>query len=260
MHTIAVRPSRRTARAARTAAAVLRAAVLIALLSQCSRLKLPGIHGRGASGARGPATEAAVYAVALDALFAEPGDGRADGGARREKTVVIADRTTDLSGAGAHPADWLRQPSSLWMTTFADFRAKNRGTQPLQARPRIEGRAAYVSDEERRRLVGGGDRVWRDFFAKYRNAPGLVELSRVGFSPDSAQAFLFVRRTCGAACGEGTAVLAARLRTGEWQVRERHVLGRRMEAIAGEVSSPRSRTAAPSKRPATGKPKTRPKP
>jgi hypothetical protein len=222
----------------------------VVVVCGCSRLLPKGGGPPTADGARAAPrstrNEAAVYAAVLDSLYVSP----------QTRTVVLADRTADLSGAGRTTAWWLRRPSALRTATFADFRAKNASPHALPDVARLDARVVRLGERERRQLEAAGPSAWRDFFARYPTTPGVVELSRAGFDADSSQAFVFVRRTCGIACGERTSVLVRRGADGGWRVAERHLLGREQRAVAGEVA-PRKGGSTPK---AKGKAKPKPKP
>ena len=217
--------------------------------ASCSRLLPKGRTTQAAGGevARAPRStrnEGAVFAAVLDSLYVTP----------RTRTVVIADRAADLSGTGRTASWWLRRPSALRMATFADFRAKNASPYTLPEVPRLPARVVRLGDREWRQLAAAGPSAWRDFFARYPTTPGVLELSRAGFDPDSSQAFIFVRQYCGVGCGERSSVLVRRGPDGRWRVAERHLLAREQRAVAGEVA-PRKGASTP-----RAKGKAKPKP
>ncbi len=48
------------------------------------------------------------------------------------------------------------------------------------------------------------DKGWDKFFERYPGAPGIFVVSRPGFNADHTEAILYVGKSCGTLCGEGT--------------------------------------------------------
>jgi hypothetical protein len=219
-------------------------------------LAAAGCAGRGVTlpwkQEKAATAEQAVWRAALDSLYGRPG-----------VAVALAGRSAELPARGTALRWWLRSPSNADPAAFADFRARNRAPAPLGEPPRLGERVAIVDEAELAALQTGGDSAWRRFFERHAGSPGVLELTRVGFRPDSQQAFFVVRRTCGAACGDLAAVVVAREPSGAWQLRERHVVERRTQAAAGAVerTAPRPATRAPARPPtkAPAKPPAKPR-
>jgi hypothetical protein len=49
-----------------------------------------------------------------------------------------------------------------------------------------------------------GPAGWKDFYKKYPNSGGSIELSAVGFNSDKTLALVYVGHSCGGLCGGGT--------------------------------------------------------
>ncbi len=75
-----------------------------------------------------------------------------------------------------------------------------------------------LSAAEFRALQQGMDQDGWDWLRRrLPGSPGVVSLSRVGFSPEGDRALIWVFLDCGSRCGSGSWVLLHR-RDGEWQV------------------------------------------
>ncbi|MEQ8230131.1 MAG: hypothetical protein RLW61_23315 [Gammaproteobacteria bacterium] len=59
---------------------------------------------------------------------------------------------------------------------------------------------------------------WSQFFERFRAAPGLVRLSRVGRDAGARHALVYVEHQCGVECGAGRLVHLARDDTAGWRV------------------------------------------
>jgi hypothetical protein len=62
------------------------------------------------------------------------------------------------------------------------------------------------------RLPGGS---WWDFYARYPNSGGFIEVSAVGFDSTKTRAMVYVAHHCGGLCGGGTHHLMEKT-DGQW--------------------------------------------
>jgi hypothetical protein len=155
---------------------------------------------------RAPSTPAereeyAVWAAALTQMvadFSTHGD--------KVERVVLADRTDtrfvgdvrrrlDLDGAGSKGGKRryrLTPMASLEGATIDDFQAKNATPLVLddffQLKPL---RVSFISVATLHELLNR-DRGWKEFYARYPGATGLVTVSRVGLNPARTQALVYI--------------------------------------------------------------------
>jgi hypothetical protein len=185
-------------------------AALLAALAACP--------GGGKSPAPCPsdaaANEYSVYSAAIEE-FSRGRDAR---------TVVISDRTEDLSDPRGVTGEWVRRCEALVPETeesmVTSFRGRN--GQPLELTRSFTLRGDYVLaspadlksiPSDRMRLEGMG--------AKYPDAFGVVGLSRVGFNAGMNKAVVYISRGhCGLGCGEGACMFLVR-EDCEWKVKDK---------------------------------------
>jgi hypothetical protein len=154
-----------------------------------------------------------VYRAAMARLFA---GGRVtfDTGAE-VKLIVILDQTSGdplYAGRLDGDAEYLRQQlPALSASTIDDYKSKNQKSHRLRGELKHEIPSALVRDAEITRLferdLRGG---WQEFYRRYPESGGYVQLSRVGYSTDRTQALLFVRHGCADVCGSGHYILLQR--------------------------------------------------
>ena len=66
---------------------------------------------------------------------------------------------------------------------------------------------------------------WAEFFRRYSQSSGLVELSPVRLSSGNSRAELFVGRSCGEHCRNAWRIVAKRTASGAWRVAELQWIG-----------------------------------
>ncbi len=140
--------------------------------------------------------ELAVYA----ALITHGLDGTAP-------LVVVASGTTgDPAAIAGHPdapamiAELGAPPGIL-----ADWQRRNAAPHVIE-HPIDVGVSCVMLDDDTRATVFDGETPevgWQRFFERYPGTPGLLRLSRAGFSDDFEHALVYVEHHCGADCGSG---------------------------------------------------------
>src|SRR5205085_7359943 len=105
--------------------------------------------------------------------------------------------------------------------TLNDYLAQTKHEQQLKWLFDLKGRYVLVEASELNKLgsrefTGLGD-FWRNFYARYPAAHGLISFSNVGFNQAHTQAFVYVVNTCGGLCGSGRYVLLEK-RAGAWEI------------------------------------------
>jgi len=112
-----------------------------------------------------------------------------------------------------------KQEPALLETTTDAFGSKilHRAVLPQSLSCAIE---CVVVDSGRLEPIfkkGGGD--WPAYFKQFPGSPGLLTFSRVGFSPDGAQALFYVSANCGGLCGSGYYVVMEK-HNGQWVIKK----------------------------------------
>lgn len=136
------------------------------------------------------------------------------------RLFVISDRTVAKSAEADRYLRFVSKRLRLPKLLVNNYLTGNLSPQPLEKR--FELRAPYVlfSGREREEIFTGQNLVeqWRAFHIKYPGSPGLISLSRVGFSRNGNLALVYMGKSCGPLCGDGTFYLLAR-RNGAWVVK-----------------------------------------
>ena len=155
-------------------------------------------------------TEGVVQAAVLDSLFVRD----------TTRQLVVGDST--VSG-GNHYVDEdyasaLRILGRLPDGVRADFeakRSKSRRVDSLFAK--VPMQRFTTVERERMRREGNPTLYWHAFYRRFPGSPGLVRVSRVGFSRDGASALMLVDYGCGGLCG-GTVYVLLAYQSGRWRV------------------------------------------
>lgn len=75
-----------------------------------------------------------------------------------------------------------------------------------------------VDSSEMDSIFGTPGDIWGRYYQKYPGSQGILELSRVGFSPDGQQAAFYLSNRCGGLCGGGYFVVMERQVDSDWKV------------------------------------------
>jgi len=139
---------------------------------------------------------------------------------RNAKSVVISNRTVDVSDPASVTSEWVRRCEAFVPEAEASFRDRNR--QPLELTRSFTLRDDYVLvsagdlksiPSDKMRLGGMG--------AKYPDAFGVIGLSRVGFNAEMNKAVVYISQgSCGLGCGEGTCMMLVK-EDCKWRVKGR---------------------------------------
>ena len=152
------------------------------------------------------AEEVAVYAALL---------GNATG------LLVIIDQTeTGVSGfPGALPTvdSLVSKMHDVAPETTASFLDRNATAHPLRADMSLGAPYVLISQAELDGLFPGGEADWEVFRARYPNAGGYRNLSRVGFNADLTQALVYLGGMADYLAGEGDYYLMKKV-NGVWTV------------------------------------------
>ena len=176
------------------------AAVLFAAVVACSGGgKAPAPCESGLA-----ANEYAVYSAAIEE-FSKGREG---------KSVVIYDRTEDVSDPAGATSEWVRRCEAFVPETdkamLDSYRERNR--EPLVlARNFAHGRGYFLASTADLIEIPNDKIRSEGIGARYRGAFGLVRLSRVGFDAGMSRAVVYISRIlCGLGCGEGACMVLVR--------------------------------------------------
>lgn len=135
------------------------------------------------------------------------------------RLFVISDHTVSKSAEADRYLRFISKSLRLPKLLVNNYLARNVSPQPLEKRFEFGMPYVLFSRRESEEVFSGQnlDEQWRAFYAKYPGSPGVINLSRIGFSRDSNLALVYMGKTCGSLCGEGTFYLLAR-RNGSWVV------------------------------------------
>jgi hypothetical protein len=154
--------------------------------------------------------EYSVYSAAIE----EFGHGR------NAKSVVISNRTVDVSDPTDVMSDWVRKCEAFAPETEASFRERNRRPLELTRSLTLEGDYVLVSVGDLKTIPSDKMRL-EGMSAKYPGAFGVVELSRVGFDARMNKAVVYISQGyCGLGCGEGICMMLVK-EDCEWKVKAR---------------------------------------
>lgn len=156
------------------------------------------------------ASEYSVYSAAIEEFNR----------GRNAKTVVISNRAVDVSDPASVTSGWARRCEAFVPETEASFRERNR--QPLELTRGLTLKSDYVLTSVGDLKTIPSDKMRLEgMSAKYPDAFGVVELSRVGFNAEMNKAVVYISRGyCGLGCGEGTCMVLAK-EDCKWKVKGR---------------------------------------
>jgi len=105
--------------------------------------------------------------------------------------------------------------------SMSGFRNGLIGRRSLNSNLRFNIKHELISDAARDHIFGQGG--WKMFYQQYPNCRGIVDLSRVGFDKNKAQALLYVGNQWDYLAGEGFLVFLEN-KDGEWKIVDRAVI------------------------------------
>jgi hypothetical protein len=113
----------------------------------------------------------------------------------------------------------IKEAPTLQSTTIDAFRQVN--TQQASLRrsfhPALDYELVDASRIDSIFQKNGGD--WSAYYKQYPGSPGILALSRVGFSSDGRQALFYVSNRCGGLCGGGGYVVMENI-GGHWVIQK----------------------------------------
>ncbi len=162
--------------------------------------------GPDTAGVTETATDVAVYAAALDSLFA-PRDSAPP------RSIVVLDSTTDFHWNASDTTlmgDFVeRAPISLLSIESALDASAERpfaiAADSVLARLRQsrDSTAALLKPEEGFRRV---EIFWQLFYERFPKTAGFASLSAIGYGNAGSEAIVYVQHSCGGLCGNGSMV------------------------------------------------------
>jgi len=193
--------------------------VLLAVSASCRRSALePTVELMGA--------EYDVLSAYVTDKFAGPGEKLV--GKSKVKIVILnMTQPNDHELAplsNGQPVPWteltkslLKDAPDLQPATVDAYRAAN--AQQASLRPVLQSMTDYelVDSEQLDSMFkrnGGG---WPAYYKQHPASQGILTFSRVGFSADGTQAFLYLSNRCGDLCGGGFYVVMEK-RSGRWAI------------------------------------------
>lgn len=164
--------------------------------------------------------EYSVYSAAIREMFA--GDKVTfDGGGSNIRRHVVGDVTSTESSYKAESKGWgiLRSESPLLTQELIDdFLLQNKTSADLEKKfdLKLETLLIKKSEIDEVRKVYDPSH-WEDFYKKYPDSKGFIQLSRVGFNRTKDRALVYFQHWCGNLCGSGHYLLLSKGRDG-WKV------------------------------------------
>jgi hypothetical protein len=171
--------------------------------------------------AQSVATEAQIYGAVLRHLL---------GGLKGEQVFVVAGDTVSLKEAYARmgsllfevPRDLEDRLAEVPAPLREDILRKDATSQAIALPTRgLPGnvRLKFVPRFELDGFFPAGKPAdWHRFEAKYDNARGVLELSRIGFDAERRTALVFVSKSCPGLCGFGLYLLLEQQGSDPWKV------------------------------------------
>jgi hypothetical protein len=166
-----------------------------------------------------PKEEAAVYAAALDELFAKKMLSN-----KPVKSIVLETTTrfddfddetiftTDLNLAAIS--------KELKPETIQNFIKQNSARQPVTTPAKGSLKVDLLDGKEAQETVQFGR--WKKLFSAYPDSSGVVSLSKVGFDKTGTQALLYVANMYGQDSGQGTILFLQKIGP-QWKVKGKTV-------------------------------------
>ena len=156
------------------------------------------------------ANEYSVYSAAIEEF----------GRGRNAKSVVISNRTVDISDPASVTSEWVRRCEAFVPEAEASFRERNRQPLELIRSFTLKGEYVLVSAEDLKTIPNDKMRL-EGMSVKYPDAFGVVGLSRVGFNAEMNKAVVYISQgSCGLGCGEGTCMMLVK-EDCKWKVKGR---------------------------------------
>lgn len=138
------------------------------------------------------------------------------------KTFVVRDTTAAADSGEREDASLTATFKKMTPETLEDFRAKNKESSTLEKKFPTQIDYTLLSAQELKQFFEKS-LDWGGFYKKYPDSGGFWSFSRVGFSKDGAQAFVYGAHNCGGLCGEGKYYFLQK-EDGKWKVIEEDML------------------------------------
>lgn len=169
------------------------------------------------------AEEYAVYSAVITEMFA---GGRVTFDTQNKiKLLVIKDMTvTDVltDYEEQNEVYFGRMFPTLAEGVVKDYKARNKEPARLKDSFELNIKHVMVKKEKIEKMFAGRG-WWQEFYKTYPDSGGLIVLSRVGFSPATNQALVYIQHGCGGLCGTGNYVLLEKSGA-RWQVVKRSMV------------------------------------
>lgn len=124
---------------------------------------------------------------------------------RIDLVVIIENTETQMS------AEWYEAvPNRLPDVSddlVKDFREKNLQSYTLESRFDLKVECAVIDNQELEEIFSDSHEGWNNFYRRFPNSPGYIELSRVGFNSEMSKAFVSVGNQSHWRAGAGHLVL-----------------------------------------------------
>lgn len=152
------------------------------------------------------ATDTAVYAAALDSLFAPHDSSRLRAIVLLDSTAGFPQKLSDTSLASGYterlPISLRSIESALAASVARPFTIADDSVL-LHTRQSLDSTLAQLPPEEGFRRV---EIFWQLFYQKFPNTLGYASLSAIAYDSGSSTAIVYVQHSCGGLCGSGEVV------------------------------------------------------
>lgn len=149
------------------------------------------------------------------------------------KVFVVKELTTDYSQMfdsdeiGLLDEKFVRyleeaMKTEIDISVLRSFKKRNKKNQKVEKKFDVSQDIVIITNAQLEEIFSG-DGWWPDYYKKYPNSDGYHDFSRIGFSWDKKQAFVYYARHCGGLCGSGVLYLLHREKD-EWIVKGRAMI------------------------------------
>ena len=156
--------------------------------------------------------EQAVYAAVVKDLFPNA-----------NSIVLMETTSTDPGGVAntASTADYAaRNLPGLAKATVENFKTRNAQSYNLSVDMQLGVQYVLLTQKQRNEIFGQNQSGWETFYQNYPNAPGITDLSRVGFNPSFDQALVYAGTLSNYLAGSGYYLLLVKT-NGTWTVSQK---------------------------------------
>jgi len=158
--------------------------------------------------------DASVYKSIIEAMYVKDGI----------KLIVVRDHTVPGNLSDGALNEQLQRAAKeltlLSQETVADFLRKNSEQHSLTSTLKLNVDLKPMSESESKAIFQEG-KGWEDFYKKYPNSQGIMELSKPGFNGDATQALVYVANQGSWKGGAGYYVLLVK-ENNAWKIGKRY--------------------------------------